>query len=323
MISGFLISYVITEGGRYNSRTDFYLSRYIRLFPLYFIVAIGAFFWNIIINNSVFFETINLAAPVVKALLIFSNVFIFLQDWVFFIPEIFPDNRQATVPLYLGLLVPQAWSLGLELCFYLLAPYLLIRRRLVLIVFFSSLGLRVVFWNFGLADVDPWSYRFFPLELSLFLAGALSHQIMLGFYVRSNKLILFYGKYAATASLLLFCGCFFLIPLEESTKLIYLLVLSFLFLPFLFLFQQENKIDQLIGDLSYPIYVTHLLVISIVAHFRSRFGEINQLTFSLICLGATLLISWWAVVFLLEPIDRFRSRFRGRKMTFANKLLMN
>lgn len=315
MISGFLISYVLTEGKRYDSKANFYVSRYIRLFPLYFVVALGAFVWSLFTNNVAFFGVIDQSVPLLKILLIFSNIFIFFQDWVFFLPAIFPKNSLVAPPLYSGLLVPQAWSLGLELCFYLIAPYLLVRRWLVITVFFASLSLRGIFWSMGLADVDPWSYRFFPLELSLFLAGALSHQIMLGFYNRLNKSAVLAGKYIGTGILFIFCAGYFMISLEESIKLCLLLALSFMFLPFSFMFQRESRLDQRIGDLSYPIYIVHLLIISIFAHFRSYFGGIDQLAFSLLCVSATVLISWLSVIYLLDPVDRYRSRFRDGKLS--------
>ena len=83
------------------------------------------------------------------------------------------------VPLYQGLLVPQAWTLGVEITFYLVAPFVLRSPRRLLALLAASLALRAVLIATGIGLSDPWTYRFFPAELALFLAGALSHQILL------------------------------------------------------------------------------------------------------------------------------------------------
>src|SRR5205823_6599909 len=72
-------------------------------------------------------------------------------------------------PLYLLLLIPQGWTLGLEFSFYILAPFIVRRSfRTVALILAASLLLRLSlqFW-FGYSG-DPWSYRFFPSELALF-----------------------------------------------------------------------------------------------------------------------------------------------------------
>src|SRR5437660_1584735 len=78
------------------------------------------------------------------------------------------------------LLIPQAWSLGLELTFYFLAPFLLWRKpknALYLLLTFISLSIfcKVILLISG-HPYDPWCYRFFPSILYLFLLGTITYQ---------------------------------------------------------------------------------------------------------------------------------------------------
>ena len=182
MISGFLMSFILTDVKAYPRVKEFYINRFLRLYPVYAVIAIltlGAYAIGIHVYDE-FFSVYREAPWSAVILLVFSNTFLFLQDWVMFAAVV--DGRlvptgnfmESSPLLYQGLLVPQAWTLGVELTFYLIAPFVLPRRRLVYVLFAASLALRVAFILRGFGRFDPWSYRFFPTELALFLAGALS-----------------------------------------------------------------------------------------------------------------------------------------------------
>lgn len=127
MISGFLISYVLTESQTYTDIKPFYINRYLRLYPLYAVVCFGALIWNLAVNNSAFLGTFKDLSLTGYGLLVFSNIFILFQDATLFLKvhdgelHFLPHSGS---PLYLGLLIPQAWSIALELSFYIIAPFL-------------------------------------------------------------------------------------------------------------------------------------------------------------------------------------------------------
>jgi peptidoglycan/LPS O-acetylase OafA/YrhL len=105
--------------------------------------------------------------------------------------------------------------------------------------------------GFGLAD--PWSYRFFPFELSLFLFGALAHQILLPRVERLCDAVPRLENVAVAALLVMIVA----LPMAGDYYLLkkgFLLLVLTLALPFLFLFQKRNSWDRTIGELSYPIY---------------------------------------------------------------------
>src|SRR5581483_8309273 len=122
-----------------------------------------------------------------------SNLLLLGQDWVMFLGvqdgrlAFFSDFKRSDPMLYTGLLVPQAWTLGVELSFYLIAPWVLKDVRRVLALLSLSLALRVALVLTGIGLQDPWTYRFFPTELALFLVGALAQRYLLPFWEKFLK----------------------------------------------------------------------------------------------------------------------------------------
>src|ERR1700722_19323920 len=194
MISGFLISYVVVERRTYAYVGAFYLSRYLRLYPVYCVIALLALFLTMaggpVSVESDVFATFHATPTSARVLLLFANYFLFTQDWVMFAGVhqhalVFTsDFQNSAVVLYHGLLVPQAWTLGVELSFYLIAPWVLPARKAIYVLLAASLVLRLCLIRLGVGMHDPWTYRFFPTELALFLMGALAHQILLPVYRR-------------------------------------------------------------------------------------------------------------------------------------------
>ena len=138
------------------------------------------------------------------------------------------------------LLVLQAWTLGLELSFYLIAPFIVRRSFLLVLLFAGSLCGRLfaIVSGFGLSD--PWTYRFFPFELALFIGGVFSHQLLLR---PVSALVATSSKKNMPAYVVAFCivtcALYFVIPLPEYVKTPGLLALLFVSLPFLLFFSPK------------------------------------------------------------------------------------
>lgn len=321
MISGFLISYVLVEKKSYLSAQKFYTNRYLRLFPVYFFVALltlGVCFLSLLSGKDPSFLSVYQKAPwTAQLLLIFSNVTLLFQDWIMFCGVennqlVFTTNYlKSEVILWPGLLVPQAWTLGLELSFYLLAPFILPKRRLLLFLLIISIGVRGYLFVIGLGTQDPWNYRFFPAELALFIIGALSHQILFPFYKRA----LSSGHFIALSSLATFFLCvitsFFLyIPIRELLKAPLLFLSFFLLLPFSFVFQSRHSWDRWIGDLSYPIYIGHMLIFQIGHALFDGFAGTHRSLFNFGCLVTIFLFAFLLKLFVADPIESLRNQFR-------------
>jgi peptidoglycan/LPS O-acetylase OafA/YrhL len=109
-------------------------------------------------------------------------------------------------------------------------------------------------------NLDPWNYRFFPFELMYFLAGSLSYIIYKKF-IENNKLPK-YVYLSVFIGMVLFTTLASFIHLKSIGPLYCLFV--FIAIPFLFKFTKKFKFDRFIGELSYPIYLTHILILNLV-----------------------------------------------------------
>lgn len=319
IISGFFVALMFDSSPAYANLKKFYRSRVLRIFPIYYAVFFLAILFTSIsgihsldgageIFSSFNFET--------KLLLVFSNVFIFFQDWVMFLGwndghlGFVSHFSQSSPPLYHFLMVPQAWSLAIELSFYLVAPFL-VRCKTVTLIFLVVLGLviRIIFYKNGLFE-DPWSYRFFGLELFTFLIGILSYRIYKK--GRNEKWEILASKKMGFFSLLfMLCFAVTLKALPAPVKLLapFFYLSIFILLPIIFNFTKSNKLDRFIGELSYPLYVVHILVINLADAIFDDLAEKNYYY------SFVVLVSILAAIVLnstiQKKIDNYRSKIKG------------
>ncbi len=121
VISGFLITMVLVERADYRSVGKFYASRYLRLWPTYAAIAAIQLYLGWPLYMAKLSENVGTGIY-----LAFVNLFIFGQDTALFLrfdeagglvfTPSFGSYPGPQVTNYL--LVPQAWSLGIELAFY-------------------------------------------------------------------------------------------------------------------------------------------------------------------------------------------------------------
>ena len=326
MISGFLISYVLTNTRSYKNVGVFWFNRALRLYPVYFFVAL-------ITLAARYFYPGHLAdfvhAPLLaQCILAVVNVTIIGQDWILFMGvhhgalEWTGRFSDSDLPLYEMLLVPQAWTLGVELSFYAIAPFIVRRPLLLLALFVASISARGFAIHAGFGLEDPWTYRFFPFELALFLLGVASHQLLLK-PVTELAARLQRAETAVYVFCVIACAVYFLVPLTEWIKLPALFALVFLSLPFLFVFQDKNSVDKWIGDLSYPLYIGHMLAILTVEYCIEKLHLISPspLTAGVIKVICCLAFAVFLKIFIADPVETVRKMIRtGRKTLGAPEL---
>jgi peptidoglycan/LPS O-acetylase OafA/YrhL len=323
MISGYLISFLLTEAKTYSRTSDFYINRALRILPLYWVVASFALVVHLVesffFGRSAFFSTFSEMPPLAWYFVGVSNFTVLGQDQVLFMSvqdatlQYSADFASSEVQLWQGLLIPPAWSLGVELAFYLVAPFVLLSKKRLMVFFALSLALRALFVFLGFGMNDPWSYRFFPTELAVFLAGAISHQFIaprVASIAKNSQGLIALIPVVASISIIV------LIPaLQVSKGPKTLLVLAFFLvaLPFLFHFQKHRKLDNLLANLSYPFYILHWLVIDIL---RIAFPglQIGGFGFTILALVVTLALSWISVRFVEVPVEKLRRKYRSREL---------
>ena len=319
IISGFFVALMFDVSPAYQNVFKFYRSRFLRIFPIYYVVFFASIVFVIVFgipslpNGKELFLNLNTET---KLLLVISNLFIFFQDWIMFLGwnnnglNFVSHFSMSEPPLYHFLMVPQAWSLAIELSFYLMAPFL-VRCRTNWLIFLVIVGLllRVIFYKNGLFE-DPWSYRFFGLELFTFLIGMLSYRIYRK--GRNEKWDVFNNKKIGVCSLIfmLFFTIFLKtlpVPVKMLAPFFYLSI--FCLLPIIFNFTKSNKFDRFIGELSYPLYVVHIFIINIADIIFGKFVSNNY--YSIFVLLISVLASIVLNSTIQKKIDDYRSKIKG------------
>lgn len=280
IISGFYMTLILNEKyiGANNSYKLFLSNRLLRLFPIYWVVLalvivysiLSAFYTNGSDWGSLNFYNLykNNLSGGSFLFLIFVNIFLVFQDVVVFLGLntssgnfFYTSDFWSTEPLvWKFILVPQAWTIGLEIMFYIIAPFLVRKNiKLIVLLIIGSILLRC-FLYFGL-DLrhDPWTYRFFPTELVFFLSGTVSYHLYKRFRSLEVKDLFLKIIWILVLAFTVFYGKINF----EFKELLYLLFF-FISLPFVFILTKNSKRDLFIGELSYPIYISHFFFITIM-----------------------------------------------------------
>jgi peptidoglycan/LPS O-acetylase OafA/YrhL len=199
-----------------------------------------------------------------------------------------------------------------ELSFYLIAPFILRRRAYILALFSASILLRMWLIHIGIGSSDPWTYRFFPTELAYFLLGAISHQVLMPIYRKSEPSTMAHAARYATAGILLVVCLYSMINVSAVVKSTMLFGLCFFVMPLLFIFPRQCRFDNWIGDLSYPLYICHILVIWIVSVAFSWLGIRAPRALSLVSVALSLLAAVGLERFIGAPMERMRKHLKTR-----------
>ena len=308
VISGFYMALILNQKYNRCSVAVFYTNRLLRLFPTYWLVlliSLGVLYTLDIGTSTGLYKFQNLLSrdPLTAATCILTNIAIVGQELLF----LFGVDKE-TYTFYWLLdgtafakawhfsLVTQAWSLSMELYFYLLAPFILTRGLVrVVVLFILSVGLRLFFVAKG-HEYDLFVRRFFPAELWLFLAGALSYFVFEK--IREYKNNIWLGSLCLVA-LVVVLVFFDYIPEQYSLGLLACAV--FVSIPFIFNLTKNNKVDRFLGNIAYPVYLVHFLIIAVLEEY---IGEYSLILLLPLVFGAAFVLYYG----IEAPIDRWRQR---------------
>ena len=331
MISGFYMAMILTR--KYVGKGSYKLfisNRFLRLFPIYWatlLLTLGVSYaayltFGDTLRLGPWFHyggDLSLGAVLLQ---VAANVLIFGQDVIMFLGVdmdtgglYFTSNFLHSDPRYYKfLLIPQAWTLCLEMAFYLLAPFI-VRKSTKFVVFLvlASVGVRLATYHLLGFSHDPWTYRFFPSELSLFLMGVLAYRLY-GLWTASG----FIRNNIRFAVVVVYFTCVVLfqyIPFKQYSVLRLYYMPFYLFtlvaLPFIFHMTKSWKFSNRIGELSYPVYITHIFVIMCITDVIRTLGMRSFLGEAAIVLS--ILFSYILVRFVSDPIETIRQARVKRK----------
>jgi peptidoglycan/LPS O-acetylase OafA/YrhL len=310
VISGFYMTLTYCE--KYINKERplflFYSNRFFKIYPLYLFIIILTIFLGIAYGVwlgsygklEYFKDYYTLNNNSIGALIIIglANISLVGQDIITF----FTINDYGSLQ-FLGLqkemtlqpllLIPIAWTISVEIFFYLLTPFVVNRKiQGIFFVLAGVLLLRLIlYWFFNIHDRFS-IYRFAPTEFFWFLLGVLSYK-------------LYQNERLPTKSYGLICWIVLILILFSYGlhKMDWLLFTALVVcMPSIFYKVSTHTWDRYLGDLSYPIYISHYLIFLIVSanKFPKPFGSglplfVMTLTFSILCYH-----------FLLKKIELFR-----------------
>ena len=144
---------------------------------------------------------------------------------------------------------------------------------------------------------DPWAYRFFPSELFIFCMGVMSFKSVALIKDRIN--IKKYYKYFILLIIVTTLS-YSSIDVSSIFKLPAYLLAVAIALPFIFEGLKKNKLDREIGEVSYPVYLCHLIVIDIIYYFDiSIFGDQ-----SLVIVAGSIVMATAITYLVSKPIEK-------------------
>ena len=316
-ISGFYMAMVLEK--KYKGRLAlFYTNRLYRLLPAYFIAIVlsGIF---LLLNSAPYVTRgeflLGLQSP--QAIpFILSNITVLGQEATAFFswyPESgsvrFDASQSSGVPTYHLLLVPQAWSISLEMLFYAMAPFVVLRSRLrvLWILILISFAIRTAILWFDI-PYNSWGRRAFPSVAHFFFLGAAAYHLMVTYSAKLRDVRKSIVVIAFLALLIVLYRLRF--PRQQDWLYFYPVITLFgaVLLPLLFQ-HLSSRFEAIMGELSYPIYLFHTVWIGLFESILAKQNVPHKgsiLTVLVVC--ATIGSSYLVYRFVEKPVDLIRQR---------------
>ncbi|MDB5486643.1 MAG: hypothetical protein JWQ58_358 [Reyranella sp.] len=312
VVSGFYMALILTD--KYQDRAIFYLNRFLRLWPTYLAVLVAGFAWfyfcwaytgrqppPLWVGEA--YEAMPTWQALAQYVANFTMVGLEIPYFFFYRPDagflFVPFDMPAPADAYRAnafVQVSQAWSISMEIWFYLVAPFL-VRRS---VVFLTGLAVASAVLNLSADAFGLPTYFFFPAQLYLFVIGILTYR----FYASHRAAIdarplgpvlLF----AVTGTVLVYQW------LPEAVAPYVLFAVGVPSIPFLFSYFRNTRWDTELGNLSYALYLCHALVnLVFVTAFNLHNGAMVAVASMIVALALYLLIE--------KPVDKVRQSLARR-----------
>lgn len=286
LLSGYVMTMLIEKYYKHPlAIPTFYLDRAARLFPqfLFYMVLASVFIY--------FFKVESQYLSDLSSFKWLLNFFMLPQAFYMYWAES-------------ALVIPQSWSLGLELTFYLVIPWILVycsRKQIVAIAGASFLVFLAAY--LGRIDTNYFGYRLLPGTLFMFLVGS-------SFFHDDKSSGRFRAAMVLSAAAMLI-GVFLNSPLQikyNKEVLIGLLVgmLAISILKRL----RFSKTDEFLGNLSYGVFLNHFVVIWAMQRFFSV-KAFDAFNLALLLLASSIL-ALGSFYFVERPALRWRHALRSK-----------
>jgi len=270
---------------------EFYVSRVYRLFPVYLLFAILAAVL-VMFYDPTAAHTVSNFSVVEKAHFWFSNLTLLGYNLLPFQP------------------IAPAWSLDIELQFYILVPVLLMllnnkASRIASVVFFGLVTLVVeVFFNRSILHETVAVYLvYFIIGICLhkdaitfkrrtevlctglfFLVMAVHYAVPSLFSAVRDSFSTYHLRFSETA-------CLLLIPMLANSVRV-----------------KSDKLDRSLGDISYVLYLSHWIWFIPFNYYTQGFSSMQRLPYMVVYLVLTFAMAWVFYTYYDRPIEEARRR---------------
>lgn len=313
VLSGFLITYLLLkekEKANTISIVKFYTRRILRIWPLYFLIMSIGFFLlpNFTIFDHGYFTKFfkeNFWSNLILYILILPNL-----AFSFFKP----------VP-HIG----QLWSIGVEEQFYLIWPWLVKWSKQLLPVLLGVVVVCVLVKAIIQLCVMSQPNNETLSHLKTFVASLKFESMAIGgigaWCVHNDKYYkVILNNISLLASFILILISVYFTPAVIQDGMF--LVQSVLFLIIILnvscnpksILKIENKLFVLLGNISYGIYMYHMIIIAIVIVSFNAYNieisnnPIQQIILYAVCLGLTVLVSWLSYNYFEKYFVRLKNK---------------
>lgn len=283
MVSGFAMSGLVSSS--YARMPEdipgFYLDRFVRLAPqYYFYLAICAF--TVLVLG---WRETGAQSGGPDATSIMANLTVVpLAFWMF-------NGSIGTFMLNIP-----TWSLGTEVCFYIILPFLLFNR----VILWGAAAIGAATWaisTHGLIHPDFYAYRLLPGTLVFFLVGV---ALQRGDWKLYAALVAFFMGSAISLQL----G--HKIWLQFNVQLLIGATVGCIAVPILGALGR-NRLDDRIGAASYGCFLAHwIFVTALKQHYGEPWAVLTAIVGSVLC-------GWASYKWIEAPTVRFRHEIRRRK----------
>lgn len=283
IISGFVMTGII-RSYYFNKTGSFYIDRIMRIYPqyLFFVFLTITMFW--ISGSGPWFiwkdgydDKINYLYNLTLVPLDFSKV------------------------AEINQLIPVAWTLGLEIQFYIVLPFLLRRFKLYLLLYSIII---FSFASYGILNGELFCYYLLPGTLFIFLSGSLLYDIKRD-KDKANC------KYIASI-LYVYILVLFVVGIKSMDSIVMSVFIGYLVgIPLIFILSllKRREFDEFLGNISYGVYLSHMFVIWFTRHYAIFKPEDNILLF----IFCSIFLGLTGYYLVERPVSQLRKRIRQKQ----------
>jgi len=318
LISGFYMALVLNEKYKTaDSNWLFYTNRFMRLWPAAVLVNLFVILSFLMIDEvrlfglttslGGFWAFLTALDPAALAFLLFTNVFIIGQDLLWFLRfdpggvSLVPFGREAHNGASLSLNHP-LFTVAIEACYYAISPFVLRRGWRVALGFVAVGGL----WHVGIAATGAsnliWGYHFVASAAYFYFLGACAYHLyrllekepVRGWLEARHGL----AWTLVGGGLCLLLAIYWVMP--RAT--LFMAPVMAALVPLLFILTRYRRLDRMVGELSFGVYLAHFPILMVIAPSVTPVGL--WLWTTVLSVAAALLLFFWVE----QPIDRWRQR---------------